>query len=145
MRVLSSLVVGSMAAIMLVACSRDPGPQGPPGPAGAKGETGPAGAKGEAGAAGAKGEPGPRGEAGPAGPKGEPGPKGEAGPAGPQGARGEAGPPGPGTSGLRVVRGAGTLTCGPGEVLVSLLCSSGSADGGQCTAGAEATGLCFKN
>lgn len=55
----------------------EPGPAGPPGPAGSRGETG------------------PQGPPGPAGPKGEPGPRGETGPMGPQGPRGEPGPVGP--------------------------------------------------
>ncbi len=86
--------------VVLLSCK---GPQGEPGPQGAKGETGtqgPAGAQGNTGAAGPAGPQGNTGAAGtpglqgPAGPQGDSGPQGPQGPAGPQGATGAQGPAG---------------------------------------------------
>lgn len=66
------------------------------------------------------------------------------GPAGPQGAAGPAGPPGPqGESGLRVVDGEKTVSCGEGETLVSIVCSSGAPDGVSCPNATQTTGLCI--
>src|SRR5262245_44295779 len=62
------------------------------------------------------------------------------GPAGPQG---PAGPPGPqGESGFRVVVGEKTVSCGEGETLVAIVCSSGAPDGVSCPSATQTTGLC---
>jgi hypothetical protein len=123
-------VILGLLAFVLVGC----GPQGPQGP---KGDPGP---PGERGAAGPAGPPGPKGEPGP---RGDPGPRGEQGPKGDPGSPGEAGPRGlPGTTGLRIVTGEKKVVCDDDEVLVSIVCSSGAADGARCPAGSVATGLC---
>jgi hypothetical protein len=63
---------------------------------------------------------------------------------GPPGPQGPAGPPGPqGGSGLRVVVGEKTVSCGEGETLVSIVCSSGAPDGLSCPGATETTGLCI--
>ena len=160
------------ATLVLAGCS-DPaaGPQGPPGPTGQAGPVGPAGPQGAQGAqgpVGPQGGAGDRGEAGPPGPQGAlgpQGPQGEAGgqgPAGPAGSRGEAGLQGPaGPSGpvgspgpkgdagapppIRVVTGTDTVACADNELLVSLVCATGTADGTKCTTlGAAATALCMR-
>ena len=147
MRHISSLL--AITTLLAVAgCGQPtPGPQGPPGPQGMQGSAGPAGPKGDPGPAG---PPGPKGDAGPAGPAG---PKGDAGPAGPPGAKGDAGPPGPpgpkGDAGpapaLRVVTGTGSVQCADNEVLVSLVCASGTTDGSKCSIPDSAvTGLCMR-
>ncbi len=124
----------------------DQGPQGATGPAGPKGDTGPQGATGPAGP---KGDPGPQGAMGPAGPKGDQGPQGAVGPAGPkgdqgpQGAMGPAGPAGPAASALRVVTGQKSVACNQNEVLVSIVCSSGTPDGSYCPTATTTTGLCM--
>lgn len=69
---------------------------------------------------------------GPPGAKGDPGPQGPAGPPGPQG-----------ESGLRVVVGEKTVSCGEGETLVSIVCSSGAPNGLSCPGATETTGLCI--
>jgi hypothetical protein len=111
--------VVALAALALAGCEGRQGPPGAAGPAGQVGQAGPQGAKGDVGPAGAQGP---------------------AGPAGPAGAAGPAGPAG--VAGLRIVTGA-DITCNDGEVLVSLVCASGAADGAKCAAGAG-TGLCMK-
>ena len=108
----------ALATFLLVACS---GPQGPQGQAGPPGEKG------------AKGDQGP------------PGPKGDQGPPGPKGDQGLPGPAGSASSvGLRIVSGEGTISCNDNEVLVSVICSTGAADGAKCSAGSTTTGLCVR-
>jgi hypothetical protein len=170
----------AVACLLLAACGRDPGPQGPagqPGPTGPAGEAGPPGPPGPQGIAGPIGPAGDSGVQGPIGPQGEPGTKGEPGPQGPggtqgqqgpkgdQGAqgptgaqgqpgatgpagakgepgpKGDVGPPGP-ASALRVVTAKEKIACNENEVLVSVVCSSGAADGARCPADSDATGLC---
>jgi hypothetical protein len=92
------------------------------------------------------GPQGPQGPVGPAGPQGPQGPQGIAGVAGPKGDTGQQGPVGPqgpgGVSGLRVVAGE-DITCNQDEVLVSIVCASGSPDGARCPSGGNATVLCL--
>ena len=149
-----ALVSIALLGVMLVGCS---GPQGPQGQAGPKGQEGGAGV---AGPAGAKGDTGPQGSMGPAGPQGpkgdlgQQGPQGAMGPAGPQGPKGNsgpqgaigpAGPAGPAAmAGLRVVTGAKSVACNQDEVLVSIVCSAGTADGTSCPSASTATGLCMR-
>jgi hypothetical protein len=116
----------------LAACE---GPVGPGGKQGAQGERGPAGPVGPQGPQGVAGPPGPKGDTGPQGPMGPQGPPGEKGP---QGAKGE-----PGFSALRVVTGE-TVTCNQDEILVSLVCASGSPDCTRCSSGGNATALCMR-
>jgi hypothetical protein len=80
-------------------------------------------------------------EPAPAGPKGATGAQGPAGPAGQAGPQGPAAPPVPG---LRMVTGVGTVSCGDGEVLVSLMCAAGAPNGSKCGARVAATGLCMR-
>jgi hypothetical protein len=91
---------------------------------------------------------GPQGPQGQAGPPGEKGAKGDQGPPGPTGPKGDQGPPGPagsaGSVGLRIVSGVKTVNCNDDEVLVSVFCSAGTADGAGCSAGITATGLCMR-
>ena len=91
---------------------------------------------------------GPQGPQGQAGPPGEKGAKGDQGPAGPTGPKGDQGPPGPagsaGSAGLHIVSGQKTTSCNDDEVLVSVFCSAGAADGAGCSAGITATGLCMR-
>jgi hypothetical protein len=112
-------IVGAtaLACLVLAGCDRQPAQPGPKGDAGAQGPTGPQG---------------------PAGPQGVPGPMGPAGQAGPQG------PAGPATVSLRMVTGLGTVSCGDGEVLVSLMCATGTPNGSKCGARVTATGLCMR-
>ena len=76
------------------------------------------------------------------------GPQGQAGPPGEKGAKGDQGPPGPagsaGSAGLRIVSGEKTVSCNADEVLVSVVCSAGAADGAGCSAGSTSTGLCMR-
>ena len=104
----------ALLGLVLAGCEQKPGPPGPQGQAGG---------------------PGP---AGPAGPKGDPGPQGPVGPAGPKGEQGT-----PGRE-LRVVAGDKVVTCGEGETLVSVICSSGAPDGSSCPSATETTGLCLR-
>ncbi len=85
------VLVASVLALTVVACS---GEQGPAGAKGAQGERGPAGPQGAAGSQGAVGPAGAQGERGPAGPQGAAGPQGVAGSVGPQGPAGATGPAG---------------------------------------------------
>ena len=48
-----------------------------------------------------------------------------------------------GVSGLRVVAGE-NVACNQDEVLVSIVCASGSADGARCPSGGNATALCMR-
>jgi Collagen triple helix repeat (20 copies) len=107
----------ALAGLLLAACE---GPQGPSGP------------QGQAGPQGVAGPIGPKGDPGPAGP---PGPKGDAGPAGPPGAQA-------GTT-MRVVTGKGSVACGGGELLVSLVCSAGAPEGARCSDQSDAIALCI--
>jgi len=108
----------ALLSLLLAACSS---PQGPQGQTGASGERGPAGPAG------------PPGPMGPPGPKGDPGPQGQAGPPGPAGA-----------PGFRIITGEKTVSCGEGEVLVSVVCSAGAADGAGCPTATTMTGLCMR-
>ena len=129
----AALMSIALLGVMLVGCS---GPQGEQGQAGPKGQEGNAGV---AGPAGAKGDTGPQGAMGPAGPQGS---KGDSGP---QGAIGPAGPAGPAAmAGLRVVSGERSVACNQDEVLVSIVCSAGTADGTSCPSASTATGLCMR-
>ena len=88
---------------------------------------------------------GPQGPQGQAGPPGEKGAKGDQGPPGP---KGDQGPPGlagsAGSAGLRIVSGAGTISCNDDEALVSVVCSAGAPNGAGCSAGSTTTGLCMR-
>lgn len=85
------------------------------------------------------GPQGPQGKAGP------PGPQGVAGSAGVPGPKGDAGPAGaPGNTTFRIVTAAGPVACDANEVLVSIICSSGTPYGNQCPAQTTATGLCVR-
>lgn len=132
-------------ALSLAACDKPK--EGAQGPVGPQGSQGPQGAVGPQGPQGVAGPPGPMGPGGPAGAKGDPGPEGPAGAPGPQG------PPGPKgeaaaantTQGaaVRVVRGTETLVCESNEVLVSIRCDSGNADGAKCNG--AGVGLCARS
>ena len=131
-----ALVSIALLGVMLVGCS---GPQGQAGPKGQEGGAGVAGPAGPQGPKGNLGQQGPQGATGPAGPQG---PKGDSGP---QGAIGPAGPAGPAAmAGLRVVTGERSVTCNQDEVLVSIVCSAGTADGTSCPSASTATGLCMR-
>ena len=125
-------------ALTLTACEGRVGPQGPQGPQGERGPAGPPGPQGPQGIAGLAGPKGDTGQQGPIGPQGPPGEKGPPGERGTQGAKGEAG-----VSGLRVVAGE-NVACNQDEVLVSIVCASGSADGARCPSGGNATALCMR-
>ena len=133
----TAFIAVALLGVALVGCS---GPQGQTGPKGQQGVTGPAGPKGDRGPQGATGPAGPKGDQGPRGAMGPAGPKGDPGP---QGAMGPAGPSGPAASALRVVTGQKSVTCNPNEVLVSIVCSSGTADGYYCPNATTTTGLCM--
>lgn len=113
------MAVGGVA-LLLAACSRDPGPKGDTGP------QGPAGPQGAQGIQGAPGPQGAQGAQGPQGPQGAPGPKGDSGQA------------------IRSVQADGAVSCEASETLVSVFCPSGGApDGAKC--GTTPTiGLCLK-
>ena len=142
------------------------GPQGPVGPQGPQGIAGLQGPVGASGPAGEIGPPWPVGASGPSGPQGEKGeagpagPAGPTGPSGPRGEKGEAGPPGPaGTAAMsatdvsraqgssqepnfRVVTGSTSIVCRDNELLVSIVCESGTNDGSKCNG--PGTGLCVR-
>ena len=130
------------------------GPAGPPGPQGVQGQQGPVGPQGSAGPRGEPGPPGPQGLIGSQGPQGDAGAQGPAGPTGQRGDPGPQGPPGPpgaaasttdlATSGLRVLSGRDSAACAEGEILVSLVCSTGVPDGNKCPTGSSVTGLCMR-
>jgi hypothetical protein len=101
------------------------------------GQTGPVGPQGRQGEMGPQGRQGPVGERGDVGPAGSQGPQGPAGPAGP---KGDASP----APGFHVVTGTEALRCSDDEILVSVVCESGAADGAKCAAGTSATGLCVR-
>src|ERR1700683_2946635 len=82
------------------------------------------------------------GPPGDAGPPGAPGAGGRQGTAGPPRPAGPGVPPG-GIAGLRILTGEKTATCNANEVLVSIVCSAGRADGANCSEG-EASGLCLR-
>jgi hypothetical protein len=111
----------TLLSLLLVDCSGPQGQQGKAGPPGPQGVAGPAGAGG------------PKGDRGPPGPMGPSGPKGDAGPAG-----------APGNTTFRIVTASGPLACNVNEVLVSIICSSGTPYGNQCPAQTTATGLCVR-
>jgi Collagen triple helix repeat (20 copies) len=125
--------------LALSACDQFTGPQGQ------KGDPGPQGAGGPAGPKGDKGDPGPQGIAGAQGSKGDPGPQGPAGPQGQRGEKGDKGDPGtPAPPSLRVVTGDSAVACADNEILVSLMCGSGAADGAKCSSPGTASGLCMR-
>jgi hypothetical protein len=100
-----------------------PGPVGPPGPEGVQGPTGRQGPDGERGNVGAAGAAGAQGKAGPPGQRGDPGPR----------------PP------FHLVTGTDSMRCPDGQILVSLICERGEADGSKCAArDTTATGLCVR-
>ena len=119
----SILVAVGGAALLLAACSRDPGPKGEPGP---QGPAGPQGAQGVQGAPGPQGPAGAQGAQGPQGPQGSPGPKGDSGQA------------------IRSVKADGEVSCDAGETLVSVFCPSGGASDGAKCGTPPAIGLCLK-
>jgi hypothetical protein len=91
------------------------------------------------------GPQGPQGQAGAPGEKGAAGPAGPTGPKGDQGPPGPMGPPGPaGVTGFRIVSGEKTVSCNDGEVLVSVVCSTGAPDGAECPSATTTTGLCMR-
>ena len=60
------------------------------------------------------------------------------------GPQGPPGAPGPAAT-FRVVTGAGSVSCGDDELLVSLVCATRATDGVKCVApDAAATGLCVR-
>jgi hypothetical protein len=118
-------------ALTLAACEGQVGPRGPQGAQGERGPAGPPGPQGPQGIAGLAGPKGDTGQQGPIGPQGQPGERGA------QGEKGEAG-----VSGLRVVAGE-NVACNQDEVLVSIVCAGGSADGARCPSGGNATALCM--
>jgi hypothetical protein len=87
---MNAQVTPALLAVLLLACTGDPGRDGQPGSPGAPGAQGTKGDPGEQGPPGPTGADGTPGAAGPAGPPGAEGPPG------PQGPQGEQGPPGPG-------------------------------------------------
>jgi hypothetical protein len=122
-----------LSAVLLSGCDQFQGPKGEPG---TQGDAGPAGPKGEQGPKGPKGDPGSQGVAGPVGPKGD------QGPVGPQGPKGDSGSPAAVT--FRMVTGEGGVNCADNEVLASLVCANGTAEGAKCSASGQATGLCVR-
>ena len=132
-----ALVSIALLGVMLVGCS---GPQGvKQAQKDKKAVRGSRAQPVEQGPKGNLGQQGPQGAMGPAGPQG---PKGNSGP---QGAIGPAGPAGPAAmAGLRVVTGERSVTCNQDEVLVSIVCSAGTADGTSCPSASTATGLCMR-
>jgi len=115
---MKAVILGvALLSLSLAGCEQKPGPPGPQGQAGAPGPQGPQGV------AGPSGPPGPQGPAGPAGPKGDPGAPGRE---------------------LRVVVGEKNVSCGDGETLVSVVCSSGAPDGANCPGATQTTGLCAR-
>jgi hypothetical protein len=121
---MAQILLALAAAFGLANCNEGKlGPQGPPGPPGIEGPIGPVGREG------------------PTGDRGEPG---RGGPVGPEGPKGPKGDPGPGAQ-IRLVTGVDKVNCAEGEVLASLVCASGPADGMRCaTAGTTAVGLCTR-
>ena len=144
MKTMKFLIMITAPALLLAACSQEPGPPGPKGEQGVQGPAGPQGAPGPKGDKGDKGDAGPAGLAGPAGPSG---------PAGPAGAPGSAGSPGSQsaspkgdvtTGGIRVVQSDEILTCEDSEIVVSIYCpSGGSFDNDRCVR-PPTIGLCAK-
>jgi hypothetical protein len=125
MRSLSS-ITAIMMAIAVAGCDEGKlGPQGSPGPSGPQGSQGPIGRQG---AVGERGDPGSAGAQGPPGSPGPAGPKGDSA-----------------TPAFRILIGVDTASCAENEILISLVCASGAADGAKCaTPGAAATGLCAR-
>lgn len=128
MRTTLSSLVFVVTAVAIAGCNEGkmgpPGPRGSPGPDGLQGPIGRQGPDGERGNIGAAGAVGAQGRPGPPGPTGEPGPP----------------PP------FHLVTGIGSVRCPNGQVLVSLICEKGEADGTTCAApDTPATGLCVPN
>jgi hypothetical protein len=119
-------IAAIMIALAVAGCDEVKlGPQGPPGPSGPQGSQGPTGRQG---AVGERGDPG---SAGAQGPLGSPGPAG---------AKGDSAAPA-----FRILTGVDTASCADNEILISLVCASGAADGAKCaTPGAAATGVCAR-
>jgi Collagen triple helix repeat (20 copies) len=122
----SILVAVGGVALLLAACSRDPGPKGDPGP---QGPAGPQGAQG------VQGVPGPQGQAGA---------QGAQGPQGPQGPQGAPGSKGDSGQAIRSVQADGEVNCDASETLVSVFCPSGGASDGAKCGTPPAIGLCLK-
>jgi Collagen triple helix repeat (20 copies) len=138
MRLLATIAILA-GTLVLSACDQFTGPQGQ------KGDPGPQGAGGPAGPKGDKGDPGPQGIVGAQGPRGDPGPQGPVGPQGQRGEKGDKGDPGtPAPPSFRVVTGDRAVACADNEVLVSLMCGGGAADGAKCSSPGTATGLCMR-
>jgi hypothetical protein len=126
MKKMKLMILIAVPALLLAACSQEPGPPGP---------------KGEQGAQGPAGPPGPPG------PKGDKGDKGDAGPAGTAAApavqvpitRTEVK-----AGGLRVVQTDEIASCDDGEILASIYCpAGGSFDNDRCVR-PPTIGLCVK-
>ena len=137
----SGLFIALASLLLLTGCFE--GPQGVPG------QVGPAGPQGPQGTTGQRGADGTRGELGPIGPPGPIGPQGPAGTQGPKGDRGEQAPPG--TVNIRLVQENGdALSCGPDEILASVLCADGAAAAvsqkrsAKCSAPNGVVGICMK-
>src|ERR1035437_10053191 len=124
-KIVSTVVIG--LAILLSACSKEPGPAGPKGEAGAQGAAGPQGPQGVQGVPGAQGQAGAQG---PQGPQGAPGDKGDKGDAA--------------TTTLRAVQAEGSVSCETSETLVSVFCPSGGAPEGAKCGIFPTVGLCLK-
>ena len=127
MKTMKFLIMITAPALLLAACSQEPGPPGPKGEQGVQGPAGPQGAPGP------KGDKGDKGDAGPAGPAGAPGSQSVAAP------KGEVT-----TGGIRVVQSDEIATCEDSEILVSIYCpSGGSVDNDRCVR-PPTIGLCAK-
>lgn len=133
----SRQLFAASAALWLLSCTGEPGPQGSvgsSGPTGPQGTPGPQGVPGPTGAPGATGEKGQVGAVGPTGPAGIDGAPGVPGPTGATGPAGLIGPTGPtgatgATGPLPAVQIAGGLTGtgDPGSPLAVSFGGSGSA------------------
>jgi len=133
------MILIAVPALLLAACSQEPGPPGPKGEQGAQGPAGPQGAPGEKGPKGDKGD------------KGDPGPAGSAAAAAPPAAAPPAAAPPAAvtktdvpTGGIRVVQTDEIASCDDGEILVSIYCpAGGSFDNDRCVR-PPTIGLCVK-
>lgn len=76
---LAGAAISGATAVGVATFDSEPGPMGPPGPAGVEGSPGPSGQDGEPGPAGPPGEQGPVGPPGPVGPQGPAGRSGSGG------------------------------------------------------------------
>jgi hypothetical protein len=135
MKTMKLMILIAVPALLLAACSQEPGPPGP---------------KGEQGAQGAPGPAGPPGEKGPKGDKGDKGDPGPAGSAAAAAAPAAPAAPAPVTrtevtaGGIRVVQTDEIASCNDGEILVSIYCpAGGSFDDDRCVR-PPTIGLCVK-